>query len=189
MTVFDAAGERIPRLQAFALRDVPPTELAEHEARASALLPAPELRFSPVYWSPSRDEPVITLAFPMGDPVEGFVAAELSLRALADMLGSESGGVQPRLLRRRCRWTTGGGGGLGRHRRRTRSVPALGRAHAATFRNAPLTEAFHVGNFGEGQARVVGAVGGAAGRRLGDRDRAADGGRLQPGRRDEAQTA
>ena len=49
LTVFSARGERLPGLQAFAVKDVPPTEVAEHEARARSLLgPGPEaVRFSP----------------------------------------------------------------------------------------------------------------------------------------------
>ena len=43
LTVFSARGERMPGLQAFAVKDVPPTEVAEHEARARSLLgPGPD---------------------------------------------------------------------------------------------------------------------------------------------------
>ncbi len=159
VTVFDAKGQRVPKLQAFALRDVPPTELAEHEARAQSLLPPPELRYSKVYESPSRKEPVITLAFPMGDPVQGYVAVELSLRPVAQMLQGEA------TLSSRANWLVDAKGRLvagapGTEAHRTgqdvSARPSV--AHMrATFRNAPLTEAFHVGNFGEGDARVVGA--------------------------------
>ena len=50
VTVFSGRGERFPGLQAFAVKDLPPTEVAEHEARARALLgPGPES----VRWSPA----------------------------------------------------------------------------------------------------------------------------------------
>ncbi len=159
VTLFDSKGHRIPKLQAFALRDIPPTELAEHAARAEALLPAAQLRFSSVYWSPSRNEPVITLAFPMGDPAQGYAAIELSLRPIAEMLRSES------LQSSRASWLVDAAGRLvagmpdaapGRTGQDLSTRPSV--AHMlTTFRNAPLTETFHVGNFGEGDARVVGA--------------------------------
>jgi HD-GYP domain-containing protein (c-di-GMP phosphodiesterase class II) len=156
VTVFDSEGVRIPRLQAFALRDVPPTELADHEAHAASLLPTAELRYSEVYWSPSRAEPVLTLVFPMGNPVQGHIAAELSLRALARMAERESRG-QARvafLVDAAGRLVAGAGGmkaGTPLHER-----PSV--AHMrATFADTPLTDAFHVGHFGQKDAQVVGA--------------------------------
>ncbi len=86
VTLFDAGGERIAGLQAFALRDLPPTELAEHESRARALFPAEEIRYSKVYWSPSRAEPVVTLTYPFGNPAEAYGAVEVSLKGLGEVL-------------------------------------------------------------------------------------------------------
>ena len=69
LTVFSPRGERLPGLQAFAVKDLPPTEVAEHEARARALLgPGPEsVRWSPATLLPGRP-PSITFVFPLGRP-------------------------------------------------------------------------------------------------------------------------
>ena len=49
LTLFSPRGQRLPGLQAFAVKDLPPTEVAEHEARARALLgPGPEMRRKPL---------------------------------------------------------------------------------------------------------------------------------------------
>ncbi len=86
VTLFDAKGQRIPGLQAFALRDLPPTELAEHESLAKALFPTEEVRYSKVYTSPSRGEPVVTMTYPFGVPAEAYGAVEISLRPLGEVL-------------------------------------------------------------------------------------------------------
>ena len=72
VTVFSARGERFPGLQAFAVKDLPPTEVAEHEARARALLgPGPEsVRWSPATILPGRPAS-ITFVFPRGRPGAG----------------------------------------------------------------------------------------------------------------------
>jgi HD-GYP domain-containing protein (c-di-GMP phosphodiesterase class II) len=91
LTVFDKKHERVAGLQAFAVKDIPPTEVAEHEARARKLVEALGTReaYSAAYRPPSSGMPSLTLAFPVGDPVKGYVAAEISLRALAEMLAQE----------------------------------------------------------------------------------------------------
>ncbi|HVE87083.1 MAG TPA: phosphodiesterase, partial [Myxococcales bacterium] len=78
LTAFDAQGKRIPGLQAF---DIPPSEVATHQERAQALLQQhlTELRFSAPYQSPSKGCAVVTLVFPLGSPVEGYIAAEVAL--------------------------------------------------------------------------------------------------------------
>jgi hypothetical protein len=79
LTLFDAAKNRIPGLQAFAFKDVPPTEVAEHEARARALLEGiAGLRYSTPLARAGR-APTVTVALPVGNPVRGYLAAELSL--------------------------------------------------------------------------------------------------------------
>src|SRR6185295_5935634 len=90
VTVFSARGERFPGLQAFAVKDLPPTEVAEHEARARALLgPGTEtVRWSRATILPGRP-PSITFVFPRGDPARGYVAAELSLAGLGRALEAE----------------------------------------------------------------------------------------------------
>lgn len=164
LTLFDTKRTRVPGLQAFALRDLPPTELAEHESRAEALLPAVEVRSSDVYWSPSRQEPVITLAFPIGDPAQGYGAAEIALRELGEMLGRERLGASgfAYVVDSRGRLLAGGrglgvvGSGTDVSRR-----PAV--AHfLKTLQDSPQAETFHVGNFttgdaDDGRAKIVAA--------------------------------
>ncbi|MBX5483559.1 MAG: HD domain-containing protein [Myxococcaceae bacterium] len=160
VTLFDAHGERIPGLQAFALRDIPPSELAEHESRARALLPTSEVRYSEVSWSASRHEPVITVAFPMGDPIQGFGAAEISLRELAEVLAREKVGssgfayvvdARGRLVAKNAAALQSDRSGVDLSQR-----PAV--AHfVRTLRDSPQAETFHVGAFGEGPNRIVGA--------------------------------
>ena len=92
LSVFDAQGKRIPKLQA--ISDVTPEEVAHHQALAEALLKdLPELGYSVPYTSPSHGYTVVTLAFPVGDPdrkiVQGFVAAEVSLQGLHKLLDAQ----------------------------------------------------------------------------------------------------
>lgn len=159
ITLFDPKGERLPNLQAFALRDIPPSELAEHEARARALLPAQEVRYSEVYWSGSRLEPVITFAFPIGDPARGYGAAEVSLRALSELLERERVGssgfayvvdASGRLI--------AAGAGMGRVQtgEDVSSRPAVSQ-FIQTRTESEQAETFHVANFGKGDERVVAA--------------------------------
>lgn len=157
ITVHGPDRLRIPGLQGFAVTDIPPSEVAEHEARASALLLSIEgLSYSGVYFSPARKVPVVTLAFPLGDPPKGYVAAEVGLGGLVRMLEKERVGstgfayvvdAQGRLVAGPGLGEVVVGAGL-----EMRPVVAhlLG-----TLRQG--AEAFHVGNFGEGAARVVGA--------------------------------
>jgi putative nucleotidyltransferase with HDIG domain len=157
LTVFDREGRRIPGLQAF---DIPPSEVAVHQSRAEALLPGlSDLRYSEVYFSPSRRHGVITLAFPVGDPVKGYVAAEVSLQGLYGVLATQPVGstgfayvadLSGRLV--------AGPGAL-----ETLAVGADLSARPAvahllrTLKDSARSNISHVGNFGEGDQRVVGA--------------------------------
>ncbi len=158
LTVFSARGERIPGLQAFAVKDVPPTEVAEHEARGRALLDrgAEGVRFSAALLAPGRP-PRLTVAFPLGDPARGFVAAELSLDQLGQALESQHVG------------STGFAYLVDARGRLVAGAPAL--VHSGddvsarppvatvlrTLQSAPDRQMTWVGNFGEGDNRVVAA--------------------------------
>jgi putative nucleotidyltransferase with HDIG domain len=87
VTLYDRSGRKIPGLQAFPSA-VAPSEIAEHEVRAAALL-APGLppgggapRWSPAYRAGRRGEAAMTLLVPVADPSVGAAAAEISLAPL-----------------------------------------------------------------------------------------------------------
>ncbi|MGZ6130382.1 MAG: HD domain-containing phosphohydrolase [Myxococcaceae bacterium] len=158
LTVFSARGERLPGLQAFAVKDLPPTEVAEHEARARALIgPGPEaVRWSRATLLPDRPSS-LTFVFPLGDPARGYVAAELSLAALGRALEAEHVGstgfayvvdVRGRLL--------AGAPERARPGDDLSSRPAVAPA-VRMLKEAPEREVTWVGNFGEGDGRVVAA--------------------------------
>lgn len=161
ITVFDARGQRIPKLQAF---DIPPAEVAEHTRRAAALLKdITELRTSAPYPSPSRGIAVVTLVFPVGDADKGFqgyVAAEVSLDGLhkvldAQPVGSTGFAYVVDLKGRLVAGPSAGMAGLAPGAD-VSSRPAV--AHfLRTLEGSGGTELFRVGNFGEGADAVVGA--------------------------------
>lgn len=160
LTIFDVSGERIPGLQAFAVKDIPPTEVVEHESRARKLLPGlQDIAYSDVYLSGSRKEPVVTMAYRVGDPTKGYVAAEISLRALADMLGQEKVGSSgfAYVVDNRGRVVAGRDGvGPGATGADAASRPVV--THLLeNIDETPGTETLHVGNFGAGSEQVVGA--------------------------------
>ncbi len=161
LTLFDPQRARLPGLQAFAVKDIPPTEVAQHEARAQALLEGLETRegYSAAYLAPSSGYPALTLAFPVDDPAKGYVAAEISLWSLTDMLQAQRVGstgfayvtdLDGRLV--------AAGSGLGQL---SAGAPLGERPAVAhmlqTLRGSRDSEIFHVGNFGEGRSGVVGA--------------------------------
>jgi putative nucleotidyltransferase with HDIG domain len=158
LTVFSARGERIPGLQAFAVKDVPPTEVAEHEARGRALLAGgPEgVRFSPALLTPGRS-PRLTVAFPLGDPARGFVAAELSLDQLGQALEAEHVGSTgfAYLVDARGRLVAG----APTHFHSGEDVAARPAVATVlrTLQSSPDRQMTWVGNFGEGDNRVVAA--------------------------------
>jgi HD-GYP domain-containing protein (c-di-GMP phosphodiesterase class II) len=156
ITVFGPDRQRLPGLQAFSKHDVPPTALAGHEERARALLEDIDgLRYSDAVLETGGSEPVVTLAFPVGEPVQGYVAADLSLDGLRRMLEQERVGSTgfAYVADRHGHLVGGGVADLG--------GDVSGRGPVAHLlqqlaRN-PDTETFHVGNFGEGRDAVVAA--------------------------------
>ncbi len=159
MTVFSADKVRVPGLQAFAVKDVPPTEVAEHEAMAHRSLEGlADVRYSQVTRS-ANGHTSLTLAFPIGDPAKGYVAAQISLSRLAEMLAAERFGSNGAayLVDEQGHLVAGApvltsvlpGANVS-------ARPAV--AHLLhQVADSPGSEAFHVGNFGEGAERVVGA--------------------------------
>ncbi len=159
MTVFSADRARVPGLQAFAVKDVPPTEVAEHEATAHRLLEGMnDVRYSPVTRSASG-HPSLTVTFPIGDPAKGYVAAQISLERLSELLAQEKVG------------SSGFAYLVDKNGRLVAGAPALANVQAGgdvsarpavadlmkQLADSPGSEAFHVGNFGDGRERVVGA--------------------------------
>lgn len=163
VTVFDAHGNRIPGLQAFAFNDVPPTEVAEHEARASALLEGISgLRYSRVASRPGRP-PTLTVALPVGEPAKGYLAAELSLAGLVATVEDQHVGSSGFAYVVDAKGTLVAGP-------RGRFAPGADLAQRpavasllATLSHRPDPELFRVGNFGTGEERVVGAYAGVPG--------------------------
>jgi HD-GYP domain-containing protein (c-di-GMP phosphodiesterase class II) len=160
ITVFGPDRTRIEGLQAFAVKDMPPTEVAEHDQRASRLLTAPgRIGYSEVYLSPSLKQPALTAAFAVGDPAKGYVAAEISLARLPELLAQERFGSTgfAYVVDKRGRLVAG----------RLPDAPArvgedLSGRPAVThmllaFARSPDAETFHVGNFASGKHRVVAA--------------------------------
>jgi HD-GYP domain-containing protein (c-di-GMP phosphodiesterase class II) len=160
ITAFSRERSRIPGLQAFAVKDIPPTEVAAHEERAVRLLPGlTTVRYSDVYSTTSLQQPAITVAFAVGDPAKGYIAAEISLARLPEMLSHEKLG------------STGFAYVVDARGRLVGSTPALGamrtgadlsaRAAVAhfiqTFARSPDSETFHVANFGGSSDGVVAA--------------------------------
>ena len=158
ITIFSPKGERLPGLQAFAVKDLPPTEVAEHEARARALLgPGPEtVRWSVATFLPGRP-PSLTFVFPLGDPARGYVAAELSLAALGKGLEAEHVGSTgfAYVVDARGRLRAGSPGGP-RAGDDVSTRPAVAPA-LQLLKSSPEREVTWVGNFGEGDGRVVAA--------------------------------
>ncbi len=158
ITLFSAQRERLPGVQAFS--DIPPTQVAEHEARARKLLPGlTTFRYSDVHVASSANgAPSITLAFPVGDPAKGYVAAEISLAGLDRMLRQErigSSGVAY-VMDESGRLVAGPSLTDARIGSDVSMRPAA-RDFLETRRKSGDSEIFRVGNFGEGDGRVVGA--------------------------------
>lgn len=159
LTLFSAQGERLPGLQAYAVHDMPPTAVAEHEARARALLEGlTGLRYADIATPTAGGDPVVTLAFPVGEPVKGYVAADVSLAGLRDMVGQERVGSNGFVyLADRHGHLVAGGRGLESSRDVSARKPVAHLLKRVAEDGAADTELFHVGNFGEGDDAVVAA--------------------------------
>ncbi|MGO9828669.1 MAG: HD domain-containing phosphohydrolase [Myxococcaceae bacterium] len=163
ITAFDAQKARVPGLQAFAFNDVPPTEVAEHEARARALLEGlGGLRYAPPVARPGRP-PTVTVAFPVGEPARGYLAAELSLASLAATVEDQRVGSSgfAYLVDGQGKLVAGPRGRFvaGEDLSARPAVASL----LATLAKSPDPELFRVGNFGTGDERVVAAYASVAG--------------------------
>ncbi len=163
VTAFSAQKARVSGLQAFAFNDVPPTEVAEHEARARSLLEGlTTLRYAAPVARPGRP-PTVTVAFPVGEPVRGYLAAELSLGSLAATVADQRVGSSG------FAYVVDGQGRLvaGPRGRFVPGEDLSGRPAVAsllaTLAKSPDPELFRVGNFGAGENRVVGAYASVAG--------------------------
>ena len=157
ITAFDVRGMRVPGLQAFAFKDVPPTEVAEHEARARGLLDGISgVRYANPVARPDRP-PTVTVALPVGDPVRGYLAAEVSLGALVDTVEDQRVGSSgfAYVVDGRGRLVAGPRGRFmpGADLSQRPAVASL----IGTLARTPDPELFRVGNFGTGVNRVVGA--------------------------------
>jgi HD-GYP domain-containing protein (c-di-GMP phosphodiesterase class II) len=160
LTLFGPDQRRLPGLQAFAVKDIPPTEVAEHEARAQQLLPGLNgVRYSEAYWSPSRHEPAVTLAFSIGEPVKGYLAMEIGLAALSAAVAQERVGSSGfAYVVDRHGHLVAGSGSLASAQTGLEETQRPAVAHLVqTLAASPGSEAFHVGIFGQGRAAVVGA--------------------------------
>jgi len=154
VTVFSAQRERLPGLQAWA--ESSPSEVSEHEARALEILKsgAANVRFSDVYVRASHKQPAITVVLAVGEPVSRYIAAEISLVGLTEVLNQQKVG------------STGFAYVVDRHGRLVAGAPGLGQLEPlsdlrgrpavaqAVASGSPLIQ---VGNFGVGDERVVAA--------------------------------
>jgi putative nucleotidyltransferase with HDIG domain len=160
ITVFGPDRQRLPGLQAFAVNDMPPTEVAEHDQRASRLLTTlGRVGYSEVYLSRSLNQPALTAAFAVGEPPKGYVAAEISLARLPELLAQERFGSTgfAYVVDKRGRLVAGRlPDGSARVGDDLSARPAVTHLLSAIARS-PASETFHVGNFGTGKTRVVGA--------------------------------
>ncbi|WP_224365126.1 HD domain-containing phosphohydrolase [Hyalangium versicolor] len=160
ITLFSPQKERLPGLQAFAVNDIPPTAVAEHEARAQALLEGlTEVHYSEVVRQGPQQLPVLTIAFPVGDPVKGYIAADISLAAIQKLIQDERLGSSGFFyVADRHGHLVAGGSTLGGEMDVSRRGPV---AHLlqqlSQARGADDNEHFHVGNFGTGKEAVVAA--------------------------------
>ncbi len=163
ITAVDAQKARVSGLQAFAFNDVPPTEVAEHESRARALLEGLSgLRYAAPVARPGRP-PTVTVAFPVGEPARGYLAAELSLASVAATVEDQRVGSSgfAYLVDGQGKLVAGPRGrfAVGADLSARPAVASL----LATLARSPDPELFRVGNFGTGDERVVGAYASVAG--------------------------
>ena len=157
ITIFSAKKERLPGLQAFAVNDLPPTAVAEHEARALALLEdPPEVRYSEVVAQGPQGMPVLTMAFPVGEPTKGYVAADISLAAIQKLIQEERLGSNGFFyVADRHGHLVAGGAALGAQTDVSHRGPVAHLLQQLAQPHSSDTEHFHVGNFGVGKEAVV----------------------------------
>jgi len=157
ITVFSPQRERLPGLQAFAVNDIPPTAVAEHEARAQALLEGlTDVRYSEVAHQGPQGLPVLTMAFPVGDPAKGYIAVDFSLTALQKLIQDERLGSSGFFyVADRHGHVVAGGPSLNGETDVSQRGPVAHLLQQIAQAQSPDTEHFHVGNFGTGKEAVV----------------------------------
>jgi HD-GYP domain-containing protein (c-di-GMP phosphodiesterase class II) len=155
LTFFDKEQQRVPGLQAFAVKDMKPSEVAEHEARAQALLPAESLVYSDVFWK--EEGAAVTVAFPVGDPVQGYAAADIALDAASAMLARQRMGSTGTvyIVDSKGRLIAGTVAGAKPGANLATRAPVV--ELQKTWSKESGMETFRVGHFGEGDDRVVSA--------------------------------
>jgi HD-GYP domain-containing protein (c-di-GMP phosphodiesterase class II) len=159
ITIFSPSKQRMPGLQAFAVSDMKPTAVAEHEERARALLEGgTRVHYSEVQWLTSQQErvPVLTLAFPVGEPLKGYIAADVSLAGLKQLLLQEKVGSNGFFyVADRHGHLVAGGAALPDGTDISQRGPVVHLLEQLA--HSPDAEHFHVGNFGKGQDATVAA--------------------------------
>ncbi len=159
ITSFSPDKQRMPGLQAFAVSDMKPTAVAEHEARALALLEGGiRVHYSEVQWLNADAErvPVLTLAFPVGEPLKGYIAADVSLAGLKQLLVQEKVGSNGFFyVADRHGHLVAGGAALQDGTDISQRGPVVHLLEQLT--HSPDSEHFHVGNFGKGDEATVAA--------------------------------
>lgn len=159
ITVFSPQKERLPGLQAFAVNDIPPTAVAEHEARALALLEGlTDVRYSEVAHQGPQGLPVLTMAFPLGDPVKGYIAVDFSLTAIQKLILDERLGSSGFFyVADRHGHVVAGGPSLNGETDVSHRGPVAHLLQQIAETKSQDIEHFHVGNFGTGKEAVVAA--------------------------------
>jgi len=159
ITIFTPEKQRMTGLQAFAVNDIPPTAVAEHEARAQAMLEdLTDVRYSEVVRQGPQGLPVLTMAFPVGDPLRGYVTADISLMAIQKLIENERLGSNGFFyVADRHGHVVAGGTALNGTADVSKRGPVAHLLQQVAQSQSPDTEHFHVGNFGTGKEAVVAA--------------------------------
>jgi HD-GYP domain-containing protein (c-di-GMP phosphodiesterase class II) len=159
ITVFSAQKERLPGLQAFAVNDIPPTAVAEHEARALSLIEGlTDVRYSEVAHQGPQGLPVLTMAFPLGDPVKGYIAVDFSLTAIQKLIQEERLGSSGFFyVADRHGHVVAGAPSLNGETDVSHRGPVAHLLQQIAQTQSQDIEHFHVGNFGMGKEAVVAA--------------------------------
>jgi HD-GYP domain-containing protein (c-di-GMP phosphodiesterase class II) len=159
ITIFSPDGKRMPGLQAFSVHDMKPTAVAEHEARALALLGSgSRVHYSEVQWLTTQGSrvPVVTMAFPVGEPLKGYIAADMSLSGLKELLLQEKVGSNGFFYVADLHGhLVAGGAALPDGTDISLRGPVVHLLEQLA--HSPDSEHFHVGNFGKGEDATVSA--------------------------------